>query len=352
MAGAGCGPGELRLCGLTFHPHLAPGVRRAMARWEAAALERLRAERLGGRLRDLGAAPEQMVVCDAEALSQHGLSHDTICARLARLLGLVGEGGRSDAPLPEGPLGLAAEARLRRCTESARGGCGLAAGAAVRRNTVLGVVGGYVMPAVAAEGFGAAGYRHCGADVRAELARAVEGTTADVSTAWRLLAGSYCMPYPEGLQAEAPVSGSVRLAGPFPSPATLCMLGWGNAAALINDPRAQPRAWVEGNDAAAAMVASEANCAVLPVAVRGVVLPVLVAVRDIAPGEQLLREYGAGWSRELAGTWEVAEAGGLSAEALAGRLRLWGGGAMGSGQEAAADVQEAQLLSGASGAAP
>ncbi len=31
---------------------------------------------------------------------------------------------------------------------------------------------------------------------------------------------------------------------------------------------------------------------------RGLVLPVLVALRDIAPGEQLLRDYGADWWRE------------------------------------------------------
>ncbi len=31
---------------------------------------------------------------------------------------------------------------------------------------------------------------------------------------------------------------------------------------------------------------------------RGLVLPVLVALRDITPGEQLLRDYGAAWWRE------------------------------------------------------
>ncbi len=52
------------------------------------------------------------------------------------------------------------------------------------------------------------------------------------------------------------------------------------------------------------------------VCVRGLVLPVLVALRDIAPGEQLLRDYGAAWWREVAGVWEVAEDQGLAAEAL------------------------------------
>ncbi len=32
----------------------------------------------------------------------------------------------------------------------------------------------------------------------------------------------------------------------------------------------------------------------------------LVALRDIAPGEQLPRDYGAAWWREVAWVWEVA----------------------------------------------
>ncbi len=31
---------------------------------------------------------------------------------------------------------------------------------------------------------------------------------------------------------------------------------------------------------------------------RGLVLPVLVAVRDIKPGEELLRDYGEAWWRQ------------------------------------------------------
>ncbi len=41
--------------------------------------------------------------------------------------------------------------------------------------------------------------------------------------------------------------------------------------------------------------------------VRGLVLPVLVALRDIDPGEQLLRDYGADWWRGIQQVWEVAE---------------------------------------------
>ncbi len=58
--------------------------------------------------------------------------------------------------------------------------------------------------------------------------------------------------------------------------------------------------------------------------VRGLVLPVLVALRDIAPGEQLLRDYGAAWWRDIAPVWEVAEDEGLGVE------RLFGAGQQGA----------------------
>ncbi len=43
--------------------------------------------------------------------------------------------------------------------------------------------------------------------------------------------------------------------------------------------------------------------------VRGLVLPVLVALRDIEPGEELLRDYGADWWRqeEFATAWWYLE---------------------------------------------
>ncbi len=37
---------------------------------------------------------------------------------------------------------------------------------------------------------------------------------------------------------------------------------------------------------------------------RGLVLPVLVALRDMGPGEQLVRDRGAGWRREE-GFWDA-----------------------------------------------
>ncbi len=50
--------------------------------------------------------------------------------------------------------------------------------------------------------------------------------------------------------------------------------------------------------------------------VRGLVLPVLVALRDIAPGEELLRDYGAEWWRGISAAWELAEEAGLGGDRL------------------------------------
>ncbi len=44
----------------------------------------------------------------------------------------------------------------------------------------------------------------------------------------------------------------------------LSMLGYGNMAALVNDPRANPRAWDDANDIDAEGAAAAANCAVRP----------------------------------------------------------------------------------------
>lgn len=56
---------------------------------------------------------------------------------------------------------------------------------------------------------------------------------------------------------------------------------------------------------------------VVPMLVRGLPLPVLVAIRPIAPGQQLLRDYGAAWWRQqgFADSWEVMEAFGNACDA-------------------------------------
>ncbi|PNH05502.1 hypothetical protein TSOC_008232 [Tetrabaena socialis] len=103
---------------------------------------------------------------------------------------------------------------------------------------------------------------------------------------------------------------------PVPGRWALSMLGYGNLAALVNDPRAQPRGWEEGHDVEGEAAAGGANCAVVPVVVRGVGLPVLVALRDVAPGQQLLRDYGAAWWRGHEAAWGVAEHAGLRVAAV------------------------------------
>ncbi|KXZ55723.1 hypothetical protein GPECTOR_2g1273 [Gonium pectorale] len=305
-------PGELRLCGLTFHPDLAPAVRRALAEWEAA---------LGdGGLANADPAEVQITMPHlAEgggggagggvepwraAFEEHRLRDNIVCSRLARCLGLLD--GEWDAALPEG--GAELPGGLEPVGDAARGGAGLAvaagtAAAPLRRNEVVGVVGGYVMPAAAAAQFVTRGFRELRGGVAAELAgRAAPAASA---AAWRFLAGSFAMPYP-GLQLTP--EGATG-----PSPLELNMLGYGNLAALVNDPRVQPRAWVDGNDVAAPPVP---NCLVVPVSVRGLVLPVLVTLRDIAPGEQLLRDYGADWWRQLGRSWDNLEFDGVTPERL------------------------------------
>ncbi len=74
----------------------------------------------------------------------------------------------------------------------------------------------------------------------------------------------------------------------------------------------------------------------VPVVVRGLVLPVLVALRPIAAGEQLLRDYGAAWWQGIAPAWEVAEDLGLGHEQV-----LWG-----------AAGAAARIAGGAAAAAP
>ncbi|KXZ48083.1 hypothetical protein GPECTOR_30g178 [Gonium pectorale] len=301
-------PGQVRVCGLTFDAALAPAVASTQAAWLAW---------LGRELRYADPARVQVSLAAANAGEQ--LNRNLVSSRLARLLGLE---GAWDASLPEDPVVL--EGALAPCGDPTRGGAGLQAAEAIKKNTVLGVVGGYVMPAAAAKDFVNFGHKHCWPEVAARLAEVVEGTQADVAAAWGLLAGSFRMPLAAGL--------GVREGPGLPAAVELSMLGYGNLTALVNDPRVDPRDWHAGNDVDAQEAAAKANCAasngawsgidviclphVVPVSVRGLVLPVLVALRDIAPGEQLLRDYGADWWRELADAWEVAEHDGLDVARL------------------------------------
>ncbi|KXZ48100.1 hypothetical protein GPECTOR_30g195 [Gonium pectorale] len=288
-------PGQVRVCGLTFDTALAPAVASAQAAWQ---------QRLGRDLRYADPTRDQLA-CVGLSFPQ-SLSRAVVCNKLARLLGID---GRPHAPMPEGPVVL--EGAMQPCGDPTRGGAGLQAAAALKKNTVLGVVGGYVMPAGAAEDFVNFGHKHCRPEMAERLAEVVAGTGADAATAWRLLAGAFRMSLPAEAALE-PVHGSSDAA----SPVELSTLGYGTLMALVNDPRLNPRDWAPGNDVDSQEAAERANCEVVPVSVRGLVLPVLVALRDIAPGDQLLRDYGAGWWRQLAPDWEVAEHDGLDVARL------------------------------------
>ncbi|KAG2494329.1 hypothetical protein HYH03_007387 [Edaphochlamys debaryana] len=291
-------PGELQLCGLTFHPDLAPSVRRTMQEWEAsslgdsaglAALDPATQQISIPGVDEGAGGSEAAALATSTAFARHGLRRPILATRLARHLGI---NTHWDAPLPSGPLPLSPDL-VAPGPDPERGGAGLFARAAIKPGGVLGVVGGYVMPGSEAEAYAARGLRQSEQLQQAVLAR-TEGNAGDADSAWGFLAGSFRLRLP-GL-------------GPAPCGADGCelsMLGYGNEAALVNDPRRNPRAWAPGNDVGDKEgAAALANCMVLPVSVRGLVLPVLVALRDIAPGEQLLRDYGAEWWRQLGDLWE------------------------------------------------
>ncbi|KAG2434243.1 hypothetical protein HXX76_007968 [Chlamydomonas incerta] len=337
--------GELRLCGLTFHPELAPGVRRAMAAWQASALARTRQEADAAveQVEIPGAEPDPAsgqgaATATAQLFHRYGLSAELISSQVAVLLGLSAERGW-DAPLPaEGPMELSTQL-VEPCQDVARGGAGLRAARRIGRSTVLGVVAGYVMPAAVAARFVSQGYRHVNGGVRSQLeAEVAEVGLGDVAPAWQVLAGAFRLPVP-GLEGELQLATGGASSGHFNQPLELNMLGYGNLAALINDPRVEPRAWVEGNDVEdeSGVAEMSANCAVLPVSVRGLLLPVLVTIRGVAPGEQLLRDYGAAWWRQLARPWEVLSVATEVAEARAGAVAAVAAGGL-AGAHAAAPV--------------
>ncbi|KAG2447370.1 hypothetical protein HYH02_007698 [Chlamydomonas schloesseri] len=338
-------PGELRLCGLTFHPELAAGVRRAMAAWQASALARTRqeADAVIEQVEIPGVEPDPAssqaaANPTAQMFHRYGLSVEVISQQVAALLGLSAEQGW-DAPLPaEGFLELNTQL-VEPCQDVARGGAGLRAARRISRSTVLGVVAGYVMPAAVAARFVSQGYRHVNAAVRSQLeAEVAEVGMGDLAPAWQVLAGAFRLPVP-GLEGELPwaAGGASSAAGHFNQPLELNMLGYGNLGALINDPRVEPRAWVDGNDVEdeSGVAEMSANCAVLPVSVRGLLLPVLVTIRGVAPGEQLLRDYGAAWWRQLARPWEVLSVATEVAEARAGAAAATAAGGLAGGHAAA-----------------
>ncbi|KAG2489483.1 hypothetical protein HYH03_012119 [Edaphochlamys debaryana] len=300
-------PGELRLCGLTFHPAVAPAIRAALEQWEAA---------------QPGApdpAAERIAVqAGPEAAGAPGLDPLVLFTSLADLLGLTAPGA-AGRPLPEGPVdcGLVAP-----CGDPAQGHSGLRATARIAAGSAVCVVGGYVLPRGAAEELVASGLSQCRPEVRAQVAAALEdagtggGSTASLQAAWRLMVGSLTLPYtlPYGMDERRGGAEEAATSGPS-DPLRLSQLGYGGLGALVCDFRTQTTGGeVEGD--ASPLPMQGPNCTILSVSVRGVCLPVLVALRDIAPGERLLRDYGEGWWRDMDVAWEAAEREGVALQAL------------------------------------
>ncbi len=213
------GDGELRRCGLTFHPDLALGVRAAMDAWQ---------EGLGpGGLAETDPSTQQLYVGElgedvlevhrtwaqqhphVEAALQEGqavlqeqnLDPEQVADGVASLLGWS---AKWDQEWPQGrvemegvePFGGAAGERR-----------GLRATAHIARSSVIGVASGYVMPADVSRTFVSRGFQFCSAEVRAELDRRAG---RDVTPAWRVLAWSYMTGYSGG-EASCRVSARALL---------------------------------------------------------------------------------------------------------------------------------------------
>ncbi|GLC33551.1 hypothetical protein PLESTM_000083700 [Pleodorina starrii] len=214
----------------------------------------------------------------AVAFQAHQLEPLPICVDLSAKLGLA-------------KLGV--EVR-----QDSRGrGRGLFTTQPIYANTVVCVMSGLMMAQEPdGEEFIGSGYLSLPPTMKQQLQERVAGSRAPPDTGeqtcWSFLAESFRMAFP-GHEGG-------RKGCPGRHPLELQMLGHGGWAAYINDPRVDDRwgaaAGGQGQQQQQLGNAADvANCLVVPVMVRGVPLPVLVALRDIAPGEQLLREYGDDW---------------------------------------------------------
>ncbi|KXZ52160.1 hypothetical protein GPECTOR_10g789 [Gonium pectorale] len=110
-------------------------------------------------------------------------------------------------------------------------------------------------------------------------------------------------------------------------PLELHVLGYGNLAALVDDPRLRgqlPTAYPTGRaatDGEVAISMLDPNCALVPVSVRGCPLLVLVALRALEPGEALMCDHGAAWAGDLeAPEWRLLRFHDLAPEQLMRRL--------------------------------
>ncbi|GLI70734.1 hypothetical protein VaNZ11_015759, partial [Volvox africanus] len=312
-------PGEVRLYGVTFSACL--NVGQLLAKWQAAQqhteLSGWRQITIdlphdganagasdghgGGDRGGMSAGPSGHVLPQPQPQPQPlwvaafrgpgALLPRPVCFDLTRKLGLT---TNCMTPLPEGPVepqGLEVRRLPERPTEA-----GLFASRSFPRNCVICVMGCYVKAQeTGLDPFVEKGYEALEGPVKQQLQLRMAAGCGRVSEAmvWRFLAMSFRMAFPghEGGRAGCPGLPALELQ----------MLSYGGLAACVNDP------WVRGPDATQPHTRKEANCVVVPVMVRGVPLPVLVALHDIKPGEELLREYGNEWWRrqsECLGTLE------------------------------------------------
>ncbi|GFR45099.1 hypothetical protein Agub_g6476, partial [Astrephomene gubernaculifera] len=257
-------PDELQVCGLVFHPRIKDHAVRSMDDWLAArgcplrrldvVQQQMQISGIDGAATGGGAAataktpPPQPQPPWVTPFQQRKLRRNIICNNLARLLGLTGDKGAADAPLPKEARWLLSAVRI--CSDRRRGGIGLAAAADIKKDVVLGVVAGYVLPT--ADRTELLSYASCSTAVKEELKRRVDAAAA--RDAWSFLAEAFQMPYawPIGRQHEGQgqrhqppaQEGTSRQppgAASAPPPAVVSMVGYGNLAALINDPRVDMR---------------------------------------------------------------------------------------------------------------
>ena len=191
-------PGEWRCCGLTFHPDVAPAARQAMEGWIDAR---------GGPSKLADMQPDQVQVRipqhvqDCTAFKALRLSWPNVQYKVAKLLGLVDDedgadgGGTGAAASEPAANDMPAEAPwlsclLQPCHDQARGAGLAAATQRLRKNTVLGVCGGYVMPGAAFHQLRLKGHLACGFKSWRPC-RAV-----DAKPSWQLLVDSFRAQHP------------------------------------------------------------------------------------------------------------------------------------------------------------
>ncbi|GLI59393.1 hypothetical protein VaNZ11_001259 [Volvox africanus] len=298
-------PGEVRVCRVTFAADLK--VQQLQTAWQARQLCTLAPQQqicVPFPVAEGGAGPsaaEAEATCSVRRSSAdapwvaafrgpNALTVLPICYDLSTRLGLTQD---CTAPLPEERL-QPVQIEVRRDPVRPGEG-GLFATQSIPRNRVICIMEGFVKAQLPDENdiFMERGHRLLPETLRQQLQQRVTacGGEADVELFWRFLVAAFRMLFPghEELQTACPGLPALELQ----------MLGHGGMAAYVNDPRVSW--WEEGEQRGVQQcnASSDANCVVVPVLVRGVPLPVLVALRDIKIGEQLLRDYGEQWWHDM-----------------------------------------------------